>query len=103
MAHRVGLLRRTDSVAIEGIADIGEALLPVGATRLTPTRHQADGRAHGAGISEGIQNHSDSERFRSSPRTCHALGCRLSVRDSRFPALRIGTHHERAGYRGEAE
>jgi hypothetical protein len=29
------LLRRTDSVAIEGIADIGEALLPVGATRMT--------------------------------------------------------------------
>ena len=69
----------------------------------TPTGHQADGRAHGAGISEGIQNHSDSEQFRSSPRTCHALGCRLSVRDSRFPALRTGTHHERAGYRGEAE
>jgi hypothetical protein len=28
-------LQRTDSVAIEGIADIGEALLPVGATRMT--------------------------------------------------------------------
>ncbi|MGB8533471.1 MAG: hypothetical protein WCD64_19865, partial [Pseudolabrys sp.] len=34
-ALRVGSLRRTDSVAIEGIADIGEALLPVGATRMT--------------------------------------------------------------------
>ena len=38
-AHRVGSLRRTDSVAIEGIADIGEALLPVGATRMTQLRH----------------------------------------------------------------
>ena len=38
MALRVGSLRRTDSVAIEGIADIGEALLPVGATRMTRTR-----------------------------------------------------------------
>jgi hypothetical protein len=36
---RVGSLRRTDSVAIEGIADIGEALLPVGATRMTQLRH----------------------------------------------------------------
>jgi hypothetical protein len=35
LALRVGSLSRTDSVAIEGIADIGEALLPVGATRLT--------------------------------------------------------------------
>jgi len=35
MAQSVGLLRRTDSVAIEGIADIGEALLPVGTTRMT--------------------------------------------------------------------
>ena len=41
MAHRVGLLRRTDSVAIEGIADIGEALLPVGATRMTPLQTSA--------------------------------------------------------------
>ena len=41
-AHRPKLrpvLRRTDSVAIEGIADIREALLPVGATRMTPLRH----------------------------------------------------------------
>jgi len=31
-------LRRTDSVAIEGIADIGETLLlPVGTTRMDPT------------------------------------------------------------------
>jgi hypothetical protein len=36
---RVGSLRRTDSVAVEGIADIGEALLPVGATRMTHLRH----------------------------------------------------------------
>jgi hypothetical protein len=36
---RVDSLRRTDSVAIEGIADIGEALLPVGATRMTQLRH----------------------------------------------------------------
>jgi hypothetical protein len=36
---RVGLLRRTDSVAIEGIADIRRALLPVGATRMTHTGH----------------------------------------------------------------
>jgi len=35
MAHRVGSLRRTNSVAIEGIADIGEALLPTGETRMT--------------------------------------------------------------------
>jgi hypothetical protein len=41
MAHRVGLLRRTDSVAIEGIAYIGEALLLVGATRMTPSGHRA--------------------------------------------------------------
>src|SRR5882757_2382635 len=39
-AHRVGSSRRTDSVAIEGIADIRQALLPVGATRLTQTRHE---------------------------------------------------------------
>jgi hypothetical protein len=39
LAHRVSLLRRTDSVAIEGIADIGEALLPVGATRMTRFGH----------------------------------------------------------------
>jgi hypothetical protein len=37
VAHRVGSLRRTDSVAIEGIADINEALLAVGATRMTRT------------------------------------------------------------------
>ena len=37
LAHRVGSLRRTVSVAIEGIADIREALLPVGATRMTRT------------------------------------------------------------------
>ena len=41
---RVGLLRRTDSVAIEGIADIGEALLPVGATRMTPLRKSSTTR-----------------------------------------------------------
>jgi len=41
LEHRVGLLRRTDSVAIEGIADIGEALLPVGATRMTPLQTSA--------------------------------------------------------------
>jgi hypothetical protein len=39
--HRVGSLRRTDSVAIEGTADIGEASLPVGATRMTQPRHWA--------------------------------------------------------------
>jgi hypothetical protein len=40
-AVRVGSLRRTDSVAIEGIADIGEALLPVGATRMNPLQTSA--------------------------------------------------------------
>ena len=30
-----------NSVAIEGIADIGEALLPVGATRMTPLQTSA--------------------------------------------------------------
>jgi len=34
-------LRRTESVAIEGIADVGEALLAIGATRMTPRRHSA--------------------------------------------------------------
>ncbi|MGB8392185.1 MAG: hypothetical protein WCE27_00900 [Pseudolabrys sp.] len=34
-------MRRTDSVAIEGIADIGEALLPVGTTRMTPLQTSA--------------------------------------------------------------
>jgi hypothetical protein len=39
MAHRFGSLRRTHSVAIEGIADIREALLPVnGHTRVAATR-----------------------------------------------------------------
>ena len=39
MAHRVGSLRRTESLAIEGIADIGEALLAVGAMRMTQVTH----------------------------------------------------------------
>ena len=43
MAQSVGLLRRTDSVAIEGIADIGEALLPVEATRMTRSGHWTEG------------------------------------------------------------
>jgi hypothetical protein len=35
LAHRVGSLRRTDLVAIEGIADIRRSLAAVGATRMT--------------------------------------------------------------------
>src|SRR6476469_889491 len=42
LALRVGSLRRTDSFAIEGIADIREALLPVGATRKTLSRHKRE-------------------------------------------------------------
>ena len=63
MAHRVGLLRRTDSVAIEGIADIGEALLPVGATRMTRLGHWTGGRRTVLGLrrqqqATSIQNNS---------------------------------------------
>jgi hypothetical protein len=77
MAHRVGSLRRTDSVAIEGIADIGEALLPVGATRMTRLGHWTGGQAHRAGFEAPAASHLDSEQFRPVSGTCPASCDRL--------------------------
>ena len=73
MAHRVGSLRRTDSVAIEGIADINEALLAVGATRMTRFGHRLEGGRIGLGLSSsrrigGASSTSFSERFRFAPK-----------------------------------
>jgi hypothetical protein len=74
MALRVGSLRRTDSVAIEGIADIGEILLPVGATRMTHYGPGPEAQAHRSGHppvrARGASSHLDLERFRPAPWTC---------------------------------
>jgi predicted HD phosphohydrolase len=52
LAHRVGPLRRTDLVAIEVIADIGEALLPVGATLMTQSGHRRHVRTAAIPVAE---------------------------------------------------
>jgi hypothetical protein len=44
MAHRVGSLRRTDSVAIEGIADIRRSLAARRSDANDPERTQITGR-----------------------------------------------------------
>jgi hypothetical protein len=82
MAHRVGSLRRTDSVAIEGIADINEALLAVGATRMTDTVEK--------GILRGPLSNIDSRRASNEQDRFKNSFARIRLFQILIPQLHFG-------------